>query len=97
MQYSQLLLWWAISISWSAAFLIAVSFYLYLRRKNRMADKTSSHIRSTDFVFVMVLTGLLGLYIISIDLASSLLFALGNIVVEVILLVYTERKQTAST
>ncbi len=96
MQSSNLLFLWALSISWSAVFLIAVSVYLYARRKHRAPDKAATHIRLNDFVFVIVLAALLGLYIVSIDRASSLIFAAGNIIVEVILVVYTVKNQSGT-
>jgi hypothetical protein len=43
------------------------------------------------------LVGLLGLYIVSINRTSSLIFALGNIVVEIVLVVYTVRNKTAAS
>ena len=92
--YPGLLFVWAMSITWCTIFLIGVSFYLYLRRKTRSPDSKSGHVRLTDFLFVLVLAGLLGLYVISINRTSALIFALGNIVVEVILLVYTVRSKT---
>jgi heme/copper-type cytochrome/quinol oxidase subunit 2 len=98
MQYSDLLFVWAISISWSAVFLIAVSIFLYVRRKHRSPDKaSSSHVRLNDFVFLVVLASLLGLYIVSIDRTSSLIFAAGNIIVEVILILYTVKNKTGTT
>ena len=78
-------------------FLIAVSIFLYLRRKNRSEKAPLSHARLTDFVFVIVLVGLLGLYIVSINRTSSLIFALGNILVEIVLVVYTVRNKTAAS
>ena len=96
MQSSNLLILWALSISWSAVFLIAVSVYLYARRKHRTPDKASSHVRVNDFVFVIVLAALLGLYIVSIYRTSSLIFAAGNIIVEVILVVYTVKNQSGT-
>jgi len=96
MQSSNLLFLWALSISWSAAFLIAVSVYLYARRKHRAPDKASSHVRVNDFVFVIVLAALLGLYIVSIYRTSSLIFAAGNIIVEVILVAYTVKNKSGT-
>jgi heme/copper-type cytochrome/quinol oxidase subunit 2 len=97
MQHSDLLFLWALSISWSAVFLIAVSIYLYARRKHRAPDNVSTHVRLNDFVFVIVLAALLGLYIVSIDRTSSLIFAAGNIIVEVILVAYTVKNKTGTT
>lgn len=95
MSYSDLLLWWSVSISWSAIFLIVVSLYLYWDRHKRHPEGAGILTRFSlrDFVFVWVLTGLLGLYIVSIYRGSSAIFAAGNIVVEVILLVYTFGKR----
>ena len=78
-------------------FLIAVSIFLYLRRKNGSEKATLGHGKVTDFVFVIVLVGLLGLYIVSINRTSSLIFALGNIFVEIVLVVYAVRNRTAAS
>lgn len=91
MQYSNLLLWWVLSISWSTLFLIGVSVYLYLKR--RTEDGLTSKC-AADFVFVYVLVGLLGLYIVSINRQSPFIFAAGNIVVEAILMAYTLRNRS---
>jgi hypothetical protein len=94
--YPELMGIWAVCITWSALFLTAVSIYLYMgSRKNR---KESAHATSgfgfvRDFVFVWVLLGLLGLYIVSIDRGSSILFASGNIVVEALLIAYTAKNR----
>jgi hypothetical protein len=100
-QYSDLLTWWAISISWSAFFLIVVSIYLYRGRKKRVANSAApEEIKRrwpVDFVFVWVLAGLLGLYIVSIFSGSSRIFAAGNIVVEVFLIVYAIRNTSQRT
>jgi hypothetical protein len=97
MIYSELLGWWSISISWSATFLIAVSLYLYWDRRKRFTEsaRVLGRVRVRDFLFVWVLIGLLGLYIVSIYRGSSVVFAAGNLVVEVVLIVYTFRNKTA--
>ncbi len=84
--------WWILTISWSIAFLIAVSVYLY---SNSKPKRTEGHVTAAtktslgqDFVFVWVLVGLLVFYIVSVYLGSSLIFAAGNIVVEVVLILY---------
>jgi hypothetical protein len=98
MQYSNLFFVWAMSISWSAVFLIAVSIFLYVRRNHRSPVKaTPSHVRLNDFVFVIVLLALLGLYIFSINNSSALIFAAGNIIVEIILIAYTVRNRVKKT
>jgi uncharacterized membrane protein len=92
MLYGDLFIWWAISISWSIVFLIGVSIYLYRNSKKRVGEssqtKASTVAVLSNFVFIWVLIGLLTLYIVSIHMGSSLLFAAGNIAVEVILIVY---------
>lgn len=98
MKYADLLLWWVISISWSAVFLIVVSLYLYATRSKRLANGArATRVKLADFVFVFILVGLLCLYIFSIDRRSSVIFASGNIVVEAILLVYAIRNWTGKS
>jgi uncharacterized membrane protein len=94
--YSDLLDWWTISISWSTAFLIAVSLYLYWDRRKRLTEGTRilNRITLRHFVFVWVLAGLLGLYIVSIYRGSSTVFVAGNLVVEAILVVYSVRNRS---
>jgi hypothetical protein len=93
MSYYDLLVWWSVSISWSAVFLIAVSLYLYWDRRMRHPEGSQilNRLRLSDFVFVWVLIGLLALYIVSIYQGSSLIFAAGNVAVETILVVYAFR------
>ena len=94
--YPNLIGFWAVCISWSALFLTAVSIYLYMdSRKNRRQDAHAmGGLRFVgDFVFVWILLGLLGLYIVSIDRGSSILFASGNLVVEALLIAYTVKNR----
>jgi uncharacterized membrane protein len=87
MLYSDLFSWWIYSISFSIAFLVAVSIYLYANRcKEEKKTTAATHVK--NFFFVWVLVSLLFFYIFSIKIASALVFAAGNIVVEVILLAY---------
>ena len=94
--YPDLMTFWALCITWSALFLTVVSIYLYVdSRKSRIQ---TAHARSKfgflgDFVFVWVLLGLLGLYIVSIDRSSSIVFASGNLVVEALLIAYTVKNR----
>jgi hypothetical protein len=46
-----------------------------------------------EFAFVWALMALLILYLISINLSSYILFAIGNVVVEVMLLIYVYIKK----
>jgi hypothetical protein len=114
--------WWAISISWSIAFLIVAGFYLYAssrpkrkedspqETKQKMNDELSTIARAhitqlkakvestaKDFIFVWILLGLLVFYIFSVQLGTGTLpeavFAVGNIVVEAILVFYLFRNR----
>ena len=91
---SELLLWWTVSITWSAFFLIMVSLYLYWDRRKRypQGSQIPRHYR-TDFVFVWVLIGLLALYIVSIYRSSSAIFLAGNVIVEIALIAYATRNK----
>jgi len=94
MAYSNLLIWWIISISWSALFLIAVSFYLYWRSRSRHTDFSKGVMGiAKDFLFVWILAALLILYIVTINNSSSVIFAAGNVVVEIVLVIYTVRNR----
>lgn len=90
---SDLFTWWVISISWSIVFLVLVSIYLYRNSKNRR-EKSNQETRNIvskfvkDFVFVWVLISLLAFYVVSVNIGSSAIFAGGNIVVEIILIIY---------
>jgi hypothetical protein len=89
--------WWAISISGGSVFLTLVSIYLYVdtrtRRKKSKQMKTNISDLMKDFVFVWVLLGLLIFYIISIQTGSAALFAIGNIFVEALLIIYSLRNR----
>ena len=92
--------WWMASISFSIVFLIIVSIYLYANRTcERTHEKTKTTAKGvlTNFIFVWVLIGLLLFYIGAVRLESALIFAVGNIVVEVILIAYLLRQETKSS
>jgi Flp pilus assembly protein TadB len=96
MHYSSLLTWWMISISWCALFLIAVSTYLYL--KTREPSGSSGILgKAKDFIFVWILACLLILYILTINNSSSIIFIAGNVIVEIVLVVYTMRNRGKKT
>jgi uncharacterized membrane protein len=89
--------WYIISISWSIAFMIAVGIYLYTDSKaQRKADiqKPSLVKIVKDFTFTWILLGLLILYIVSVKIGSSIVFAAGNIIAEVILIIYLLRNSS---
>jgi hypothetical protein len=93
MPYEDLFFWWAIAITWSSMFLIAIGIYLYVasrKRNNLIANRARL---GTNLVFVWVLLGLLVLYLVSIDLGSAPLFAAGNILVEAILVGYILKRR----
>jgi uncharacterized membrane protein len=92
--------WWMISISFSIVFLTIVSIYLYANRAcERTKEKTKTKAKGvlTNFIFVWVLIGLLLFYIGAVKLESALIFAAGNIVVEVILITYLFKNKTKSS
>ena len=89
MPYPELFNWWVTTISWSIVFLVCVSAYLYVRSGTKL--RTSSNGKTKllrNFIFVWILLSLLLLYIISINRGSAILFAIGNIVVEAMLIIY---------
>jgi Na+/H+ antiporter NhaC len=101
--------WWALSISFSSVFLAVISIYLYLDSRSRRRErieritKEASMARLVkNFSFVWVLLAILVFYILSIQLAltqlgagtlSEVVFALGNIVVEALLVLYLIRNR----
>jgi hypothetical protein len=93
--------WWALSISFSTIFLAIISIYLFIGSKSRRKEdsqKEASVFRiGKSFAFVFVLIGLLVFYIFSIQLGASVLteavFAAGNILVEVLLVLYLLRNR----
>jgi hypothetical protein len=99
MPYPDLFWWWVTCISWSIAFLVAVSIYLYRSSRTRRLESDRIERKRpklrADFIFVWVLIGLLIMYIVSVNIGSAALFAAGNIVVESILLAYLVRNRSA--
>jgi hypothetical protein len=91
--------WWMVSISFSIVFLTLVSIYLYANRNCVKAKERKKGITAfvRDFIFVFVLISLLFFYIVSVRIESALLFAAGNLVVEVILLAYLFKNRTATS
>jgi 4-hydroxybenzoate polyprenyltransferase len=97
--------WWALSISFSIIFLTFISIYLFVdsksRRKDGLRGKGSVFRMGKEFAFVFVLLGLLVFYIFSIQLArasalgvlAEAVFTVGNIIVEVLLVLYLLRNR----
>jgi len=96
--------WWAISISFSSIFLTLVSVYLYSdsrSRRGKSSQKKNSAFRfGKDFAFVWVLLGLLVFYIYSIQIGAGALseevFAVGNVIVEILLVAYMLKNKMKS-
>jgi amino acid transporter len=94
--------WWALSISFSSIFLAVISIYLYSGSRTKRTDRAEEQAKGANtvklvknFAFVWVLLGLLVFYIFSVQLGagtfSELVFAFGNIIVEVLLVFYLLR------
>ena len=90
---------WELTITWSIAFLLLVSFFLYGKRKRPAAaahSRASPRLFLADFTFVWVLVFLLVFYIVTIDLRSFVLFAVGNVFVEIFLVYYILKNRIRS-
>jgi len=58
-------------------------------------DTPSNPLRvAGHFMILWILLGLLAFYVIAVDLGSALFFALGNIAVEIIILVHITRNRS---
>lgn len=97
MPFPNLFIWWATAITFGVIFLVLVSVYLYVNRcKNREQcnyPTVEKYKLEKNFTFVWILLGLLILYITSISGGSYTLFAIGNIIVEGVLIVYIIRNR----
>jgi len=84
--------WWVIAITFSIIFIILISIFLFFdsrkKRREGVQKRTGAFQILIEFVFVWILITLLILYIVSINLVSATLFAIGNIIVEVFLSIY---------
>jgi len=89
--YLDLFSWWVTSISWSTVFLIIISIYLY--RKSNKISISNIDTWVKDFMFIWVLISLLIFYIISVNIGSSVIFAAGNIIVEIVLIIYVVKSK----
>ena len=99
--------WWALSISFSSIFLVLISIYLYSGSKSKRMEGAEKVAKTVDavrlvrnFTFVWVLLGLLIFYIFSVQLGAGILseavFAIGNLVVEALLILYLLRNREKS-
>lgn len=93
--------WWAYSITAGSVFLTLVAIYIYARSKNKRSHAARSKLGPRDFVkdfvFVWVLLGLLAFYIVTINVKSPVIFAVGNVLVEVLLILYLRFNKTKAT
>ena len=84
--------WWISSITFNVLFVIGAAIYLHTRRKTREKEVLGGIGKVVrilkDFVFVWVLLGLLIFYVYSVGVGFYLLFAVGNVIVEALLVVY---------
>jgi hypothetical protein len=90
--------WWASSISGGSIFLVIVAIYIYIKQRARRKEskKIAKNVDLLkNFIFVWILLGLLVFYIVSIKIGSATIFALGNIFVEVILIIYLMKNKLA--
>jgi hypothetical protein len=92
MPYGNLFGWWIACITFNILFVAAASIYLYMRKRpqglgvRRGLWMVARVIK--DFAFVWVLLGLLLFYVYSVGEGSSLIFAVGNVVVQILLIIY---------
>src|SRR5271157_3981732 len=91
--YSDLFVWYVIVITWSIAFIIAASLYLYFQSRKYRKGEWKVHIR--NFAVVWVLIALLCLYVVAINMSSYVLFAIGNVVVEIYLFYYITKNKAS--
>lgn len=91
--------WWAVSISGGSIFLVMVAIYIYIKQRARQKESKKVAKNAIDlskeFIFVWILLGLLVFYIVSIKIGSAILFAVGNVFVEVILIIYLIKNKLA--
>ena len=96
--YPEFFDWWVVSISSSIVFMTVVAIFLYLNsrgRRKKASQETGKKGRlGGNFIFVWVLLGLLVLYVVSINIGSYMLFAGGNVVVEIVLVMYLVRNRS---
>ncbi|MGD0803228.1 MAG: hypothetical protein ABSA11_04050 [Candidatus Bathyarchaeia archaeon] len=90
--YPDLFVWWAGTITFGILFIVCVSAVLYLLSKKKVVASTSIVngliLTAKNYAFVWVLLTLLVLYLVSIDGQNYLMFAAGNVVIEVLVFGY---------
>ena len=99
--YSDLFNWWVVSISFSVSFMTIIAVYLYVSSRTRRRQITKATGERTrlvsNFTFVWILLTLLVLYILTIYIGSYVLYVLGNIVVDIMLIAYAARSKLTET
>jgi len=90
--YPDLFVWWAGTITFGILFIVCVSAVLYLLSKKKVVASTGIVngliLTAKNYAFVWVLLTLLVLYLVSIDGQNYLMFAAGNVVIEVLVFGY---------
>ena len=91
--YPNLFVWWAGTITFGILFLVCVSAVLYLLSKKKGEITSTGLINgllntAKNYAFVWVLLALLVLYLVSIDGQNYLMFAVGNVIIEVLVFGY---------
>ena len=91
--YPDLFVWWAGTITFGILFLVCVSAVLFLLSKKKGEITSTGLINGVfstakNYAFVWVLLSLLVLYLVSIDGQNYLMFAVGNVVIEVLVFSY---------
>ena len=91
--YPNLFVWWAGTITFGILFLVCVSVVLFLssKKKEKVAKRGIINgliLTARNYAFVWVLLTLLVLYLVSIDGQNYLMFAAGNVVIEVLVFGY---------
>ena len=91
--------WWIISISWSIVFLIVIGIYLYVssaKRRENSQEKSNPIKVAGNLMVLWILLGLLAFYIAAVKLGSAAFFAVGNIVVEAILVIHIVKNRSTA-
>jgi hypothetical protein len=90
--YPDLFVWWAGTITFGILFIVCVSAVLYLLSKKKVVASiglvNGLLLTVKNYAFVWVLLVLLMLYLVSIDGQNYLMFAVGNVVIEVLVFGY---------
>lgn len=80
-------------------FLLSIATAIERSRQHKYVIPLRTGIGSvaTNFIFVWVLLGLLVFYIVTIQVGSIFMFAMGNVFVEALLIIYLRKNRTEKT